>query len=153
VTAAAGLPIRFLRANTRHDDAVARSVDLGRGGRFGEAVAVLDDADQALDDLRAVQSDADARELDVSTLEDLLSRTALHDAALRRLYQELIDSNGEMTDAAERAQADEEAARRLLPETTDTAVVVTSDLGGADATSALIRIEQARGDIEAAVSG
>jgi hypothetical protein len=32
-------------------------------------------------------------------------------------------------------------------------VVVTSDVGLADATSALIRIEQAKGDIDAAVAG
>jgi hypothetical protein len=153
ITASAGLPIRFLRASSGHDDAVARAVDLGRRGRFANAVTALDEADQALDDLREVRVDANSRELDVSTLDDLLSRTAVHDAALRRLYRELIESNGEMTDIARRAQADEEAARSLLPETTDTAVIVTSDLGGADATSALIRIERARGDIDAAVSG
>jgi hypothetical protein len=153
VTLSAALPVRFLRASERHDDAVARSVELGRAGRFADAVEALDDADRALDDLRAVRSGANSRELDVTTLDDLLSRMAVHDAALRRLYQALADSNGEMTDAARRAQADEEAARRLLPDTTDPLVVVTSDLGGADATAAVIRIERAGVDIDAAVSG
>jgi hypothetical protein len=152
-TASAALPIRYMRASIDHDDAVARAVELGRSGRFAEAVAALGAADQALTRLRGVRADANQRELDVSTLDDLLSRTALHDAALRRLYQELNESGGRMNDAVERARKDEEAARRLLPETTDTAVVVTSDLGGADATSAVIRIERARGDIDAAVSG
>jgi hypothetical protein len=153
VTNAAALPARFLRASGRHDEAVARAVEQGRRGEFSDAVATLADADASLEDLRTVRGDANERELDVTTLDELLARTAVHEASLRRLYQLLVESNGVLTPAAERARADEEAARRLLPDTTDNQVIITSDLGGADATSAVIRIERARGDIDAAVPG
>jgi hypothetical protein len=152
-TSAAGLPVLFLRTSGRHDEALARAVQQGRRGEFDGAVATLADADAALEDLRAVRRNANERELDVTTLDELLARTAVHDASLRRLYQLLVESNGVMTPAAERARADEEAARRLLPDTTDNQVIITSDLGGGDATSAVIRIERARRDIDAAFPG
>jgi hypothetical protein len=153
VAAAAVAPVRLLRTLIEHDRQVVDATQLGRSARFAEAAAMMAKARSTLTTATPIRDDAVRRGLDVTTLDDLLARTAAYDEALDRLYSILAASRGAMTDEATAALADVEAAERLLPETTDALVIITSDLGGGDATRAVLRIEAARGAIDAAIGG
>jgi hypothetical protein len=144
VVSSASLPVRLMRTLDEHDQTILRAAELGRSASFVEATAEIAEAERLLATARQVREDADQRELDVRTLDELLSRIAAYDSALRRLYGELATSGGEMTDTAQRAADQVEAAEQMLPATTDSMVIITAELGGADATRALGRISQAR---------
>lgn len=134
----------------QHDDFVASAAKVGSEGDYEEAVHQLELANPVLDRLRAFQRQL-ANRLDVSLLDELLERTARLDAALSELYTLLVLSKGEATDQVAAALADVEAARDQLPEDTRALSVILSEIGQAGPSGAVIRIEQARGRLLAAI--
>ena len=112
VAAATVAPMRLLATLRAHDAAVVAAAEHGRGERYADALASLDDADAALLRAIAVRDDADRAGRDVATLDGLLLRLADYDAALRALYRELLASGGVRTPKVDAALAAVTATQR-----------------------------------------
>ena len=80
-----------------------------------------------------------------------IDRNAAYDAALRRLYEALLDSKGQVTDHVRAAFDGEQAARRELPPDTRGLVVIMSDIAQGGLNQAVIAIEEARGALASAI--
>ncbi len=150
VSAASG-PRDLLEAMNAHDAAVIAATDSGRAGDWDAALASLKEAATPLITVRTVREVANAQGADTSTLDDLLSRLEEYDAALTELYTSLRTSGGATTSGSQAAEARVTAAQESLPESQDAMVVVMSDLAGPTITPVLLRIETARGALEAAI--
>jgi hypothetical protein len=92
-----------------------------------------------------------AATVDVTTLTQWLDLNAEYDAALRNLYQSIIDSNGRVTAAVREAFAAEKTARDRLPSDTRGLAIILAEIGRGGLNQAVIGIEEARADLEAAV--
>ena len=76
-----------------------------------------------------------------------IDRNAAYDAALRHLYEALLESNGRVTDRVRAAFDGEQAARRQLPAGHPALVVIMSDIAQGGLNQAVISIEEARGSL------
>jgi hypothetical protein len=135
----------------RHDETVAAAAAHGRAERYGEALETLTVAEGVLTDARAVRNRL-ANTVDVSTLDEWLNRNGRYDAALRRLYETLEESGGEVTVEVRAAVLAEERARDRLPPDTRGLVVIMSDIARGGINDTVIAIEVARGRLDAAVA-
>ncbi len=135
---------------TRHDQETAAAAKAGSAGHYKHAVALLDVPDATLAEARQLRDDL-ASTTDVTTLDDWLNRNATYDAALRNLYQSLIDAKGRVTKAVRSAFRTEAAARSQLPTDTRALVVIMNDLARGGLNQAVISIEEARGALAAAI--
>lgn len=136
--------IRLMSLLQQYDEFVASAAKVGSEGDFEEAVHQLDLAAPVFQELRAFQRELGNR-IDVSLLDELLTRTSRLDDALRALYTLLVLTEGEQTPEVEAALADVDAARAALPEDTRAIAVILTEIGQAGPQEAVIRIEQARG--------
>ena len=93
-----------------------------------------------------------SRTVDVSTLTDWLDLNADYDAALRRLYQALIDSDGRMTPEVREAFTAEAEAASHLPPDSKALVIILSEIGRGGLNQAVITIEESRGELDSAIS-
>jgi hypothetical protein len=135
---------------TRHDQETAAAARAGAAGHFQRALTLLDAPDATL--AEAVQlRDVLARSSDVSTLSEWLDRNAAYDAALRNLYQSLVDGKGRVNNRVRKAFAEEAAARDQLPADTRGLVVIMGDLARGGLNQAVISIDEARGALAAAL--
>ena len=135
----------------RHDETVGAAAAHGRGERYGEALETLADADGALADARTLRNRL-ANTVDVSTLDEWLNRNGRYDAALRRLYEALEASGGDVTAEVRAAVLAEQRARDRLPPDTRGLVVIMSDIARGGINETVIAIEVARGQLDAAVA-
>ena len=87
----------------------------------------------------------------MSTLITWLDRNAEYDAALRGLYQSLVDAKGRVTDDVRAAFAAEKEARARLPEDARGLVVIMAEVAQGGLNQAVISIEEARGSLSAAL--
>lgn len=131
---------------TAQVDAVATAAELGRGARYAEALDALDVADQSIAAARELR-ELLAATVDVSTLDEWLDRSEAYDAALRNLYEVLLDVGGRVTSEVRDAIAAEEAARARLPPDARGLVVIMSEIGRGGMNGAVIAIEEARGNL------
>lgn len=141
----------LLDALVRHDGLVFRATTAARQERFPEALDLLAQAETALLEADVVR-DQLAAEVDVGTLDELLRRYREYDSALDALYSELAAGGtpdgevlGELIAAVDRAQA-------ALPASNDALQLVVAEATGESATQALVRIEDARGVVAAALA-
>jgi hypothetical protein len=145
-TDAAGLT----RLLERHDQETAAAAREGGAAHYRDALELLDVSDATMAEARALR-DRLAPTTDVGTLTTWLDRNAAYDAALRGLYQALLESKGRVTAKVREAFAAEQAARALLPADTRALVVIMSDVARGGLNQAVISIEQARGTLNAAL--
>ncbi|HET9345641.1 MAG TPA: hypothetical protein VFO05_08065 [Candidatus Limnocylindrales bacterium] len=136
---------------TSHDQTTADAAAAGRAERYEEAIGLLDESDALMAQSRAFR-DTLSRTVDVSTLTQWLDVNAAYDAALRQLYQALIDSGGRVNDEVRAAFAAEAAAASRLPPDSRALVVILSEIGRGGLNQAVITIEQARGELDSAIS-
>ena len=136
---------------TDHDQTTADAAAAGREERYADAIALLDESDTLMARSRAFR-DTLSQTVDVSTLTDWLDVNAEYDAALRRLYQALIDSGGRVNDEVRAAFAAEADAASRLPPDSRALVVILSEIGRGGLNQAVITIEQARGELDSAIS-
>ncbi len=134
-----------------HDDAVVAAAALGRAAEYDDAVVTLDEADQAIAAARALR-DQLAATVDVSTLDRWLDLNANYDAALRGLYLALRDVGGRVTDEVREAIAAERAAKDRLPPDGRGMVLIMAEIGLGGMNSAVIAIEEARGQLADALA-
>jgi hypothetical protein len=76
-----------------------------------------------------------------------LDLNAAYDAAVRRLYQALVDSKGKVNAEVRKAFDGEVAARKRLPPDTKGLVIILAEIGRGGLNQAVISIEQARAEL------
>lgn len=135
---------------TDHDTNTAAAAADGRAGRYEEALAKLDESDALLERARGLRDDLSAT-VDVATLTTWLDLNADYDAALRTLYQSILDANGRVTDEVRAAFEAETEARERLPEDTRALVIILLDIARESLNGTVIAIEEARGELDGAI--
>ena len=135
---------------TDHDRATGEAAAAGRAGKYAAALAKLTESDAMIVQARQLR-DSLASTVDVTTLTQWLDISANYDAALRRLYEAIVAAKGQVTKEVRAAFAAEKAARERLPPDTRALVVILSDIGRGGLNQAVIGIEQARGELDAAI--
>lgn len=133
-----------------HDKTTGEAAAAGRAGKYPAALDKLTESDGQIAQARSLR-DALAASVDVSTLTQWLDLNANYDKALRNLYQALIDSKGNVTAKVRAAFDAEKTALAALPADTKGLVVILAEIGRGGLNQAVITIEEARGDLEAAV--
>lgn len=133
-----------------HDASTAAAAADGRAGRYDEALGKLDASDRLIADARRL-ADTLAATVDVSTLRTWLDLNADYDAALRRLYQAIVDANGRVNNEVRAAFAAEAEAKERLPEDTRAVTIILLDVARERLNGAVIAIEEARAGLEAAL--
>ena len=134
----------------RHDAQTAKAAAEGSAAHYQKALDLLDESDAIMAQAQGLRDDLTGS-TDVSTLTTWIDRNAAYDAALRRLYEALLDSKGRVTDRVRSAFAGEQAARRQLPPDTRALVVIMSDIARGGLNQAVIAIEEARGALSSAI--
>jgi hypothetical protein len=133
-----------------HDRTMGEAILEGRERNYAEAIAIIDDAARYLDEADGMRGEL-ARTVDVSTLDQWLSRNRTYDGALRELYTAIQASGGVRTEEVSDALAKERAARRQLPPDTRGLVVIMGEIGQGGLNGAVIAIEQARAALADAI--
>ena len=133
-----------------HDRLAGSAADLGRQGKYTDALASLDDAAQRIADARALRDEL-ANTVDVTVLDEWLSRNDDYDKALRTLYTTVSNAKGKVTNAVRDAIRGEKAAKDRLPSDSRGLVVIMSEIGQGGMNGAVIAIEEARGTLVAAL--
>jgi hypothetical protein len=134
-----------------HDKTTGEAAAAGRNAKYKSAIAKLTQSDALIAQARALRDSLAATGIDVSTLTQWLDLNASYDAILRRLYQGFIDSKGRITNEIRQAVKDELVARARLPADTKGLVVILAEIGRGGLNEAVIGIEEARGELEAAL--
>jgi hypothetical protein len=134
----------------QHDQTTGAAAAAGVAGKFASALETLTKSDDEIAQARTLR-DALPAGVDVSTLTQWLDLNAAYDKSLRNLYQALVDSKGQVTPQVKAALVAEKAALAALPADTKGLVVILAEIGRGGLNQAVITIEQARGDLEAAV--
>jgi hypothetical protein len=127
-----------------HDEIAGRAIQLGGAGRYQAAIERIDQAGAELTAARTVR-DRLAASVDVTTLDEWITRNADYDDALRGLWDALRRSKGRVTGAVRDAAAREQAARDLLPPDARALVVILGDVARGGLNQAVITVEEARG--------
>jgi hypothetical protein len=135
---------------TDHDTSTAAAAADGRAGRYAEALAKLDESDALIERARGLRDNL-AATVDVATLTTWLDLNADYDAALRTLYQAIVDADGRVTDEVRAAFDAEAEARERLPEDTRALVIILLDIAREGLNGAVIAIEEARGELDSAI--
>jgi hypothetical protein len=133
-----------------HDALVAKAADSGVHAKYAAALKLLA---QAGDQLAAAQTIRDqlVNTVDVSVLDQWISRNADYDVALGNLYTEISKVKGKVTAATRAAVKAEAAARARLPPDTRGLVIIMAEIGRGGMNGAVIAIEEAKGKLSDAL--
>jgi hypothetical protein len=135
---------------TDHDTIAGQAAASGRAGKYSAALKTLAIAAAKLDQAKALR-DILANTIDVSTLTQWIDRNAEYDAALKHLYEATIAAKGRITDELKTAAIDERRAHGFLPANTQGLVIILAEIARGGLNQAVIGIEQARAQLQAAV--
>ena len=133
-----------------HDTLVGRAADDGVHAKYGEALKLLDKATTQLDAVRVIRNQL-VDTVDVSVLDEWISRNADYDTALRNLYKEISKTKGNPTDATRAALKAEAAARARLPPDSRGLVIIMAEIGRGGMNGAVVAIEEAKGKLSDAL--
>ena len=133
-----------------HDSLVGQAADDGVHARYADALKLLDQATTQLAAARVIR-DQLVDTVDVSVLDQWISRNADYDVALGNLYKQISKVNGKVTAATRAAVKAEAAARAKLPPDTRGLVVIMADIGRGGMNGAVIAIEEAKGKLSDAL--
>jgi hypothetical protein len=134
-----------------HDETALSAAAQGRNAEYAKALVTLEGADKAIADA-GVLRDRLAKTVDVATLDEWLDRSHNYDVALRKLYTKLDESKGRVTNAVRVAMTEERKARDQLTPDTRALVLIMAEIGRGGMNSAVIAIEQARGQLADALA-
>jgi len=134
-----------------HDQLVGQAALLGTQARYTDAIKLIDQAGQQLAAARALR-DQLASTVDVSVLDEWIALNQQYDTALRRLYKAISTVRGRVTTEVRDAIDAERAAKARLPADTRGLVVIMADIGRGGLNQAVIAIEEARGELDAAIA-
>jgi hypothetical protein len=133
-----------------HDRLVGQAAVRGRQARYKDAITFVDQARAQLKDAHTLR-DQLSNTVDVSVLDEWLSRNETYDTALRNLYKAISTVRGKVTDTVRKAIEAEKVARARLPPDTRGLVVIMAEIGRAGMNGAVITIEETRGKLTAAI--
>jgi hypothetical protein len=133
-----------------HDRLVGLAATRGRQARYKDALTFIAKAEEQLTAARALR-DQLANTVDVSVLDEWVSRNEDYDVALKGLYKAISNVGGKVTTAVRDAIAAEKAAKARLPPDTRGLVVIMSEIGRGGMNGAVIAIEETRGKLASAV--
>jgi hypothetical protein len=140
---------RLTKLLVDHDTVAGQAAALGRKAKYAAGLKQLTKADKIIADARALRDALTG--IDVTTLTQWLDRNAEYDLALRRLFEAVIKAKGRVTAQAKQAFIDERRAHDLLPANTSGLVIILAEIGRGGLNQAVIGIEEARGELDAAV--
>lgn len=143
--------IELTRSLAAHDTETAAAGSLGRKGQYKKALAGLDRADEALATSRTLR-DSLARTTDVAILTRWIDLNAAYDTALRKTWTLLSKSKGKVTKAVRAAFEELTAAQAQLPPDSRAMVVIMADVARGGLNQAVISIEDARHQLDAAAA-
>ena len=138
---------RALAALMRHDELVARATAAAQQSRWPAALELLERAATELGAVSAARDSLAAQGSDVRTLADLLARYSAHDSALGNLYEHVRDTGRQEGDEFERLREAVDRAQAALPGNEDVLALIVGESAAPALTAALVRIEQARGEV------
>jgi hypothetical protein len=133
-----------------HDSLVGKAADDGVHAKYAAALKLLGQASDQLASAKVIR-DQLVQTVDVSVLDEWISRNATYDTALGNLYKEISKVKGRITAATRAAVKAEAAARARLPPDTRGLVVIMADIGRGGMNGAVITIEEAKGKLSAAL--
>lgn len=133
-----------------HDQLVAQAADSGVHAKYPAALKLLDQADAQLTAARVIR-DQLVSTVDVSVLDEWISRNADYDVALGNLYKEIAKVGTKVTAATRAAVKAEAAARARLPPDTRGLVIIMAEIGQGGMNRAVIAIEEARAKLSDAL--
>lgn len=133
-----------------HDRLVGTAAARGVDARYGAAIKLLDEASATLVDARSLRNRLVAT-VDVTVLDEWLTRNEDYDVALRDLYEAISSVGKKVTAATRRAVAAEATARARLPADSRAMIVIMADIGRGGMTGAVIAIEEARAQLDDAL--
>ena len=126
-----------------HDRLVGQAADRGVHAKYADALKLLDQARVQISAARDLRNGLVAT-VDVSVLDEWLSRNEAYDVALRNLYT-AISKVGKTATAATRAAVKAETdARARLPPDTRGLVIIMAEIGRGGMSGAVVAIEEAR---------
>jgi hypothetical protein len=131
------------RLLAEHDRLVVAAADRGVNARYAAAIKVLDQAKAQIAAARALRDRLGAT-VDVSVLDEWLTRNENYDVALQNLYTALSKVGTKITKETRAAVAAEADARARLPPDTRGLVVIMAEIGQGGMSRAVITIEEAR---------
>ena len=143
--------LRLTDLLTQHDVVAGNAALDGSKRLYAAAIQKLATADGLLTQAEKLR-DGLKNTTDVSTLTTWIDRNRTYDKALTTLYSALVKSKGKVTDAVRTAFKAEEKARSELPPDTRGLTVIMSDIAQGGLNQAVIAIETARGDLDAALA-
>jgi hypothetical protein len=135
---------------TRHDQETADATKQGSAAHYTAALALLDKSDATIAEARTL-AERLGQASDVTTLTTWLDRNAAYDAAVRDLYQSMLDAKGRVTDKVRAAFTAEKQARANLPGDTRGLLVIMAEVAQGGLNQAVISIEEVRGSLAAAI--
>ena len=133
-----------------HDKVAGAAAASGRDRKYAAGLKTLARAQAMLDEAKTLR-DRLANTVDVSTLTQWIDRNAEYDAALARLFKATIAAKGSITQELRDAFVAERKAHELLPANTSGLVIILAEIGRGGLNQAVIAIEEARADLQAAV--
>ncbi len=133
-----------------HDRLVGQAAEQGRQGKYQDALTTLEGAAEQIAAARALR-DQLSNTVDVTVLDEWLSRNEDYDKALKALYTAIAKENGKVTNEVRDAIGGEKAAKDRLPPDTRGLVVIMSEIGQGGMNGAVIAVEEARGKLVAAL--
>jgi hypothetical protein len=139
------------RLLAEHDRLIVAAADRGINARYASAIKVIDEAKAQIAAARALRDQLSAT-VDVSVLDQWLTRNENYDVALQNLYKALSKVGTKITKETRAAVAAEAEARALLPPDTRGLVVIMSEIGQGGMSRAVIAIEEARAKLADALA-
>jgi hypothetical protein len=133
-----------------HDRLVGLAAERGRQARYADAAKFLDGADAQIAAAQTLRNQL-ANTVDVTVLDQWLSRNGDYDIALRNLYKQISKVGKKSTAVLKKAIAAEKAAAARLPPDTRGLVIIMSEIGRGGINGAVIAIEEARGKLSDAL--
>lgn len=131
------------RLLAEHDRLVISAADRGVRAKYAAAIKDLDHAKAQIAAARALRDELSAT-VDVSVLDEWLTRNENYDIALQNLYEAISKVGSKVTKATRAAVAAEAAARAQLPPDTRGLVIIMAEIGQGGMSRAVIAIEEAR---------
>jgi hypothetical protein len=135
--------IRMSGLLAEHDQLVAQAADRGVHARYADAITLLDAAGARIAAARTQRNQLVAT-VDVTVLDEWLTRNENYDTALRNLYQDIATVGTTVTPEIKAAIKAEADARARLPADTRGLVIIMADIGRGGMNGAVIAIEEAR---------
>jgi hypothetical protein len=146
LTSQARLVTMLITTLSEHDDLVFQATAAGRESRWGDALSLLDQADEKLTEASSVRDEL-AAQGETGTLDDLLTRYVAYDRALSNLYGYIADTGTTSGPEFEALQKQVDDAQHALPQSNSALTVIVAEVASKPIAEALVNIERAHGDI------